>query len=177
MASKKHQEKEYAKYLYTEKGLSQKEIALKVGATEKTVGNWVKENDGEWKKIRKSLLNTKKTQISRLYDQLELLNNEIACRPIVTKSMTMTTKVDKDGNVLTKPPEYDPIVLSNVPTSKEADIISKITKSIQQLEGETSVGSIIETAMQFCDFLRGIDLHLAQKVSYHFDLFISEKLK
>jgi transcriptional regulator with XRE-family HTH domain len=177
MASKKAQEQEYAKYLFTEKGLSQKEIAQKVGVTEKTVGNWVKANDEEWKKIRKSLLNTKKTQISRLYDQLEKLNEEIASRPIVTKSMTTPIKIDKEGNPLTKAPEYDPIVLSNVPTSKEADIISKITKAIQQLEGETSVGAIIETAMGFCDFLRGIDLEFAQEVTRYFDLFISDKLK
>lgn len=177
MGLKKTEQREYAKVLFTEKGLSQKEIAIKVGVTEKTVGKWVSENNEEWKKLRKSLLTTKANQITKLYDQLERLNDEIEKRPVVTKSMTLPVKLDKKGNPIDQKPEYDPIVLSNVPTSKEADIITKITNSIQRLEGESSIGETVHVGMDFCDFVRDFDFKMAQEVSRLFDAFIREKLK
>lgn len=148
MALKKQQQNEFAKILFVEQNLSQKEIAERVGVTEKTVGNWVK--NGDWEKLKKSLLVTKKTQIARLYDQLEWLNNEIATR-------------DRE--------------IGNVATSKEADTIAKITRAINTLETETSIGEIIEVATSFIDFVRSIDLDKAKEITGFFDLFINDKMK
>ncbi|MCC2590353.1 hypothetical protein [Chryseobacterium sp. MFBS3-17] len=177
MGLKKTEQREYAKFLYTEKSLTQKEIAEKVGVTEKTLKTWIDANEGEWKKLKKSLMTTKSQQITMLYDQLARINEEIECRPIVHKSMTVPVKLDKEGKPTHKAPEYDPIVLSNVPTSKEADIITKITNAIQKLEGETSIGETVQIAMTFIEYVRDVDFELAQKISELFDMFIRQLLK
>ncbi len=78
MALKKIQEKEFAKSLYIAGGISQKEIAVRVGVTEKTLAKWIK--DGKWESLKKSLLTTKQAQLSFLYDQLDFLNTDIAQR-------------------------------------------------------------------------------------------------
>lgn len=177
MARRKKKEYELFKVYYCEKGYTQKDAAEKAGVTEKTASKWVNENEGELEKLRKSLLTTKTSQLSRLYDQLERLNNDIATRPEVRESDTKPIKLDAKGNPKEKAPVYDPIVLSNVPTTKEADIISKITKAIQQLENETSLGDTIQVGRDFISFVRGMDLALAKKVTHQFDLFIKEKIR
>ncbi|QDP85202.1 hypothetical protein FNJ88_06345 [Chryseobacterium sp. SNU WT5] len=177
MGLKKTEQKEYAKFLYTEKNLTQKEIAEKADVTEKTLIKWIGENDGEWKKLKKSLLTTKPQQIKMLYDQLARLNDDILNRATVTQSMLKPVKIDKEGNPTEAKPEYDPIILSNVPTSKEADTIIKITNAINKLEGETSIGDSVNVGMDFCEFVREIDFAQAQKFSEFFDLFIRQQLQ
>lgn len=103
--------------------------------------------DGGWEKLRKSLLVTKQNMISMLYDQLDHLNTAIAKRD------------------------------SKVADSKEADVISKLSTSIQRLEVETSIGQIVEVARTFIDFVRAYDLDFAQAVTKHFDAFILQKIK
>ena len=78
MALKKLQEKEFAKSLYIGGGISQKEIASRVGVTEKTLATWIKA--GKWENLKKSLLTTKQAQLSFLYDQLDFLNTDISQR-------------------------------------------------------------------------------------------------
>ncbi len=183
MAFKKQQQNEYAKILFTERGLTQKEIAERVGVTEKTVGNWVKK--GDWEKLKKSLLVTKKNQISKLYDQLEWLTNHIANREAVRDIPDYLLKPRKEknekGDFVEVYPEYDPedypIKIGNVATSKEADALAKITRSISNLETETSIGHIVEVAQEFIDFVRGVDLKKAKEITALFDMFINEKMK
>lgn len=177
MGLKKNEQKEYAKFLYTEKNLTQKEIAEKADVTEKTIIKWIGENDGEWKKLKKSLLTTKPQQIKMLYDQLARINEEIYNRPTVTESMMKPVKVDKNGKPTEQAAQYDPVVLSNIPTSKEADTIIKITNAINKLEGETSIGDSVNVGMDFCEFVRDIDFAQAQKFSEYFDLFIRQQLQ
>lgn len=177
MGLKKTEQKEYAKFLYTEKNITQKEIAEKVGVTEKTLKTWIDANDGEWKKLKKSLMTTKAQQITKLYDQLARLNEEIENRPIVRKSMLSPIKLDKEGNPLYKAPEYDPIVLSNYANSKETDSITKITNAIHKLEGEVSIGETVQIGMAFCEYVRDIDFEQSQMISEFFDMFIRQQLK
>ena len=161
MGLKKTEQKEYAKFLYTEKSFSQKEIAEKVGVTDKTLRNWISENDGEWKKLKKSLMATKASQINHFYNQLEKLNEEIATRKIIYDIPAHLLKPiklkDKDGNEYIEYPEYNetdyPIKIGNFPTSKESNTIIQITNSIQKLEGETSIGETVQTAMAFVEYL------------------------
>lgn len=68
------QKKEWAKELYLSGGHTQKAIALKVGTTEKTIGRW--KDSEKWDEMKRSLLASKKEQISFLYRQLESLRNE-----------------------------------------------------------------------------------------------------
>lgn len=103
--------------------------------------------DGNWDQLRKSMLVTKQKMITMMYDQLEALNNEITKR--------------------------EPAV----PNAKEADIISKITTSIQRLETEASVAETIEVAKSFINYVREYDLDFAQLTTKHFDSYIQNKMK
>jgi len=60
------QKREWAQMLYTRFDLTQKEIALKVAADESTIRRWIAE--GEWDKMRRSLLTSKEEQLRHLYD-------------------------------------------------------------------------------------------------------------
>jgi transcriptional regulator with XRE-family HTH domain len=100
-----------------------------------------------WDNIRKSLLITKQTQIAQLYDQLEWLNNSIATRD------------------------------SKIATTKEADVISKITSSIKKMEVETSLAEIIEVGRAYINFMKDIDFAQAKNITTSFDLFIQSKMK
>jgi len=183
MGLKKTQEKEYAKVLFTTGNLSQKEIAERVGTTEKTLIKWI-DADG-WRKLKRSLLNTKQTQIENFYDQLERQNEQIAKRPIVYDVPSALLKPiklkDVNGNETLGYPEYNPtdypIKIGNFPTSQEADVLLKITASINRLEVETSVGEIYEVAKQLIELARGESLSLAKQVTELCDTLIKMKSK
>ena len=72
MAVKKQVERDLAKILFVNEGANQKEIAARLDVSEKTIGKWVK--DGEWEKLKVSMLVTKDNQLTALYRQLENLN-------------------------------------------------------------------------------------------------------
>lgn len=139
------QKREWAQILFTKERLSQKEIAAKVGASEKTICIWKEKH--MWEQLRKSLLVTKEEQLRKLYNQLDFITNEIEER------------------------EYQ------VANSKEADVISKITSSIKQLETETSIAECFEVGKQFIQFLRKNDLEKAKETTALFDAFIQTQLK
>jgi len=145
MALKKIQEKEFAKSLYIGGGISQKEIAERISVTEKTLSKWIKVE--KWDSLKKSLLTTKQTQLSFLYDQLDFLNTEISKR------------------------DY------KVAEGKEADIIIKLTAAINRLETETSIGDTVEVARNFIEFVRPQNLELAKQIINYFDIFITSKMK
>ena len=140
MALTKAQAKEYAKTLFLSENIHQKVIAERVGVTEKTIGRWIEV--GGWRKLKRSLLTTKQTQISMLYDQLEWINSDIAARE------------------------------SKVANAKEADVIIKLTAAIEKLEVETSVGETIEVAKKFITFVQQEDLDLAKSITSWFDTYI-----
>ena len=55
--------------LFVQGDLSQKLIAAKVGTSENTLSNWVKE--GKWNDLRKSMLISRQDSLRRLYNVLE----------------------------------------------------------------------------------------------------------
>lgn len=185
MGLKKTEQKEYAKFLFTEKNLTQKEIAEKVGVTEKTLAKWISENDNEWKKLKTSLLTTKPQQIKNLYEQLERINEEIQNRPVVYDIPNHYLKPIKvknaDGSESLEYPDYNetdfPIKIGNFPNTKDSATIQSITISIQKLEAETSIGDSVNVGMEFCEFLRDIDFKLAQLVNGYFDMFIRQQFQ
>lgn len=184
MGLKKTEQKEYAKFLYTEKNLTQKEIAEKVGVTEKTLAKWISDNDAEWKKLKKSLMATKSNQINSLYEQLDRLNDHIINRKIIydiPEHLLKPIKTTlKDGTEKLEYPQYDekdyPIKIGNYATSRETDMIVKITNSIKKLESDVSVGETVKIAMTFCEYVRDIDFPLSRKISELFDMFIREQM-
>lgn len=78
MGLSKVEEKNYAQILYTRDNLTAKEVAERVGVTQKTIGKWIK--DENWDRLKRSLLITKKQQIALFYDQLAAINQMIAER-------------------------------------------------------------------------------------------------
>jgi transposase len=145
MGVKKQVEKDFAKVLFVNDNVSQKEIASRLNVTEKTIGKWVK--DGDWEKLKKSMLVTKENQLNMLYDQLDFLNTDIK---------------DRDYKIA---------------TSKEADVISKLTSAIKKLETEISIGETVEVAKQLIQFIRSQDIAFANELTKYCDGFINEKMK
>jgi len=142
------QKKDYAKSLYLGNlTITQKEIASRVGTSEKTLSGWI--NREAWDKLRVSLLTTRETQLSNLYAQLSAINTEIAGR--------------EEGK--------------RYPTNKEADVISKITSSIQKLEMDLSIGDIVNVSKRMLDWLRAADLEKAKEMSGLFDAFIKDSIR
>lgn len=174
-------DKDYAKRLFLE-GNTQKEIARRLGRTEKTIGKWKEE--GKWDELRKSLLITKDNQLTSFYNQLDRLNKEIDSRATVYDIPANLLKPiivkDKDGNEKLQNPDINPtdfpVKISNTPTSKEADIITKLTSAINKLETETSIGEIVSVAKMIIQLVQGIDLEDAKKLTDYFDLLIKQKM-
>lgn len=183
MAVKKQVEKDLAKTLFIGEHLSQKEISERIFVTEKTIGKWIKE--GGWENLKVSMLVTKDKQLQDLYSQLESINNEIRNRPIVRDIPSFLLKPiklkDAHGDEYLEFPKYNPedypIKVGNVASSKDADIISKITTAIKKLETETSIGEIVEVSKQLVQFTSSVDSEFAKKLTHYCDAFISSKMK
>jgi len=141
-----HQKKEWAKELYIRGNNTQKDIALKVGVTEKTMSNWV--NDGKWDGMRKTLLSTKQEQLNMLYEMLDLLNKE------GVKSLQ-----DNDPN-----------------TMPDADRIIKLTNSIKKLENSTGIGEMIDALTALISFVQKEDFEASKLINIWSDRFIKDRL-
>ena len=184
MGLKKSQAKEYAKTLFldTSKKLTQKEIAKRAGVRPNTVGRWI-DNEG-WEKLRKSMLVTRQKMINDLYDQLENINTIIKTRKItydIPESHLKPVKIkNKDGSEKLEFPKIEeenyPIKVGNFPTSSEANTISVITRSIKQLETETSIAEVYEVSTSLLDFIKPMDFEMYQKLIPFCDAFINNKL-
>lgn len=142
-----NQKKEWAQQLYCEDKLKQKLIATKVGVAEKTISKWV--NEGNWDRLRKSLLVSKQEQLANMYEQLSEINSYIKSKP--------------EGE--------------RFADSKQADIMVKITASIEQLEEETNMADVFEVGKRFIRFLQEHDFEKAKEVVDLYDSFIKNCLK
>ena len=136
------QKKDWAKVLYLKENLTQKEIALKVCVTEKTLGIWIKADN--WEQYKSSLIVTKEQELRRIYMQINELNTFIFNR--------------EEGQ--------------RFANSKEADTLTKLTAAARSLETETSVADVIEVAMQVCNFIKKDDLLKSQEMSNYFEAYI-----
>jgi transcriptional regulator with XRE-family HTH domain len=141
--------KELAELLYTRNDISQKEVAARVGVSEVTMSRWVNEHDKAWEKMRLSVTKTVDENISRISMQLDELNHTISKRE----------KGDR------------------YPTSKEADIIGKLTTAIKKMKNEVDVEDIVNVSIKFLNWIRGFDLARAKELSDLFDSFIKDNIK
>jgi len=146
---KQNLKKEYARLLFTQEKLSQKEVAEKANVSEQTMTKWVNANKGEWKRLRQSYVVTKKEQLSRIYEQIDEITQVIQQREQGQRYVN----------------------------SKEADILVKLTAAVKNLETEASVSDIIEVSMRFLNWLRPVDLEKAKEISGYLDNFIKDQLK
>lgn len=69
------QKKEWAELLYLRGDLLQKDIAAKVGVSERTLSKWV--GGGEWERLKKSMLTTKSEILRNLYDLLDKISQKL----------------------------------------------------------------------------------------------------
>ena len=148
-AMKIAQKKEMAKLLFTRESLSQKEVAERVGVAEKTVSKWVNANEGEWKRMRQSIIVTKEEQLRRIYEQIEELNTVISQR--------------EPGK--------------RYANSKDADTLAKLTASAKNLESEASISDVFSVMKKFLNWLRQFDFEKARDLSFTIDAFIKDLLK
>lgn len=143
------EKKEWAETLFTKDELTQKEIAIKVGVSEKTVSGWVNADNEAWKRKKRSILVTKEEQIRRIYEQIDELNSKIKKRP--------------EGE--------------RYAVKGEADTLVKLTASAKNLETDASIADIIEVSKRLLNFVRTIDLDKAKELSNYIDSFIKEQLR
>lgn len=147
MPNKKTEKQEWAKLLYLRENLTQKEIALKVGVTEKTLSAWVR--GGNWERLKASVITSKSEELQRIYLQIRELNDFIYRRP----------EGERFAN------------------TKEADTLNKLTSAARDLESETSVADIIDVSIKVLEWLRPLDFDLAKTLSNVFDRYIKDQLK
>jgi transcriptional regulator with XRE-family HTH domain len=145
----KNAKKDYAKLLFTQENLTQKEIAEKVGVSEQTLTKWVNADNEEWKRLRQNIIVTKKEQLSRIYEQIDEINSSIRSKE--------TGRRYAD--------------------SKEADTLVKLTAAAKNLESEASVGDAIEIGKKFLSWLKPLAPAKAREIAVMFDDFIRDLLK
>lgn len=140
------QKKEWAQLLYTKEDLSQQAIAEKVGVTQQAVSKWILA--GGWEKLRTSLVRIKSHEITRLYNQLVQLNTEIEGRPAGKQYAS----------------------------SKEMDVIAKLTAAIKNLENEISIGQAMDVLKEYHDFVQELNLSEAKRQIPFANAFIKHKI-
>lgn len=69
------EKKVLAQGLFTRSNMTRKEIAAQVSVTEKTLRSWIV--DGEWEKLRDSMMITKPQLLNESYQQLAAINKKI----------------------------------------------------------------------------------------------------
>jgi transposase len=140
------QKRKLAEILFTRSGLTKKETAEQVGVSAKTIGSWCEENN--WEDMRASFARTRSFQLSMLNSQLNNMLDAINQR---------------EEN-------------ERFATSKEGDVIMKLTASINYLERETGIATKIEIGKDFLEYLRAADLSKAQEFGELWDGYIKSKL-
>jgi transcriptional regulator with XRE-family HTH domain len=139
--------KEWAMLLITREGYTQKEAAEKVGISKVTMNKWYA--DGNWERLKQSMLVTRETQLSRLYMQMDELNTAIMNRP----------EGERFAN------------------SKEADTLSKLAGAIEKMESDASIAETVEVGKRFTNWLRSLAPNKAKEVAAMFDDYIKNRLK
>lgn len=141
------QKKEWAGMLYLKENLTQQEIADKVGVSRITVNKWIKAE--MWEQRKAGLTLTREEQIGLLYQQVAEINRNIKNRD--------------EGK--------------RFATSKEADVLIKLSSAIKKMETESGIADIIDVGTRFIEFLRPVNLELAKDVTRVFDLFVKSSIK
>ena len=141
------QKKEWAKTIYLNEHLTQKEIAEKVGVSTKTMSKWITAE--KWETLKTSLTITREEQLANLYRQVAAINEAIATR-----------EADK-----------------RYASSREADIINKLATAINKMETETGLSEVIGVCKKILTWLRPVDPDKAKEMSYLLDSFIKDLLR
>ena len=141
------QKKDYAKILITKEKLSQKETADRVGVSTVTMNKWYHAEG--WEKLQRNFLLTREEQMAHLLDELAAINEFIQTKP--------------EGQ--------------RFADSKLGDVRRKLVKDIKELETKAALPEIIHSCHGLMEFIRKIDLAVAQDMSRYVDSYIKSKLE
>lgn len=144
---KSEQKKMLAREIYLLGRYTYEEIAQKVGAQRQTISRWAK--DGNWATLKAGMSITREQSLKDAYQLVKALNDSILEREPGKRS----------------------------PTTKEADIMAKLTTSIKNLKNDVCISDIISVGMRFGEFLRRIDLEKAKEFVKLWDVFLKEQIK
>lgn len=139
---------EHAKLIFINENITAKDLALRIGVEEKTMGSWIK-SEG-WEKLKRNIALTKDEQLSLMYDELAELNESIKQKP--------------EGK--------------RFADSKEANIRRYLIRDIKDFETDAQMPEIISSMTQFLNFVRRTgDLDNTKLVADLADGFIKSKLR
>lgn len=141
------QMRRWAMSMFLNESRTQAEIAEACGVSRQTIIRWAKAD--KWDEHKASLTMTREGQIENLQRQIVEMNNAILER--------------EPGKRFATP--------------KEADIIAKLTVSINKLETELGIHEVVSTAQRFIAWLRPVDLELTKTFTGLFDKFIKTLVK
>ncbi|MCQ2299793.1 MAG: hypothetical protein MJZ81_06700 [Bacteroidales bacterium] len=137
---------EIAEKLFVEDGQTDSARAKAKRRGRDLVGRWIKE--GGWEELRTSLAVTRDSNLKNLYQQISTITNNIAQR--------------------------DPS--ERVATPEEADMLAKLADIISKLEKEIGISEIVNTGMQFIDWIKAHDMGAAKEVCGYWDEFLKFKM-
>lgn len=140
------QKKDWARTLYLRENLTQAEIATRVGVSRVTINKWAQA--GKWEEQKAGMTITREQQIANLYRQVAEINRVIADRP--------------EGE--------------RFASSKEADVLGKLSASIRKMETDAGIADIISVLTKFVNWLRPVDLEKAKEITRLADAFIKDLL-
>lgn len=141
------QKKDWAQTLICKMDYTQKEAAVKIGVSPVTMNKWYK--DGNWERLKQSLLVTRENQLSRIYMQMDELTGAIMKRP----------EGERFAN------------------SKEGDTLKKLAATIKDLETEASIADLYEAGKRFLNYVRSYVPQKAIEIAHIYDDFITDSLK
>lgn len=118
--------KQLAFTLYVDNGFEQKVIAQVTGISEVSISKWKKA--GDWEEERRIAMMGPEKSMRRLIKTLDAMISQIEGREVP----------------------------SNVPTSKEADIISKVSDAIKKLRSENTMFVRSEVGKQFITHIQTV---------------------
>lgn len=139
--------KNHAKVLFTREGIStQKEIAERVGISEKTIGKWISEE--KWDKLKRNFILTREQLMADWLDELAEINALIKTQPAGARFAD----------------------------SKLADVRTKLRKDIKEMETTASVREVIASLAGLLNFIRKNNLGEAQALAKYVDAYIKSLL-
>ena len=155
--------RDMAKILYVQGYQSIEEIAEKLWVDEREnvseatrlrakrrgrelVSQWIR--DEGWEDLRTSLSITRDANLKNLYQQISAITNNIAAR---------------------EPSE-------RYATKEEADMLQKLADIISKLEKDIGISEIVNTGMQFIDWIKSHDIGAAKEICTYWDEFLKFKM-
>lgn len=136
----------WAKSLFINNGLNNKEIHLKTGLTERTISKYRELEN--WDNLKAATVISKPEQLALIYDQINELNTHIKNKPEGTRYAN----------------------------SKEADALKKLTSAAKDLEGEMGLSEIINVSIPLLKYIKQINYEDSQKLQGYIDGFIRKKM-